>query len=86
MYWRHVENSGKGTDDVVFTPHITSLLWNQNVDILKSSLTWHGRIAGQEQRPTLLKDPRESVTDGIHPEVRPIVANTNHYRGFASLG
>ena len=29
MYWHLVENSGKGTDNVVFTPHITSLLWNQ---------------------------------------------------------
>ena len=31
MYRHLVENSGKGTDEVVLTPHITSLLWNQCV-------------------------------------------------------
>ena len=29
MYWRLIENCGKGNNNVVFTPHITSLLWNQ---------------------------------------------------------
>ena len=28
MYRRLAENSRKGTDDVVFTPHVISLLWN----------------------------------------------------------
>ena len=50
------------------------------------SLTWHRRVAGQEQRPTLLEDSREPVTDRVNSEVRPIVANTNNYRGLTSLG
>ena len=28
------KNSGKGTNNVVFTPHITSLLWNQGMSEL----------------------------------------------------
>ena len=54
--------------------------------ITSSSLTWHGRVAGQEQRPTLLEDSREPVTDRVNSEVRPIVANTNNYRSLATLG
>ena len=50
------------------------------------SLTWHRGVAGQEQRPTLLEDPSEPVTDRVNSEVRPIVANTNNYRSLATLG
>ena len=50
------------------------------------SLTWHRRVAGQEQRPALLEDSCEPVTDRVNSEVRPIVAHTNNYRGLASLG
>ena len=54
--------------------------------LLQGVLTWHGRVAGKEQRPTLLEDSREPVTDRVHAEVWPIVANTDHDGRLTSLG
>ena len=33
--WSLVKTAGKGTYDVIFTPHVISLLWNQCVVIKK---------------------------------------------------
>lgn len=40
----------------------------------------HGRVAGQEERPTLLQHADEPVTDGVAVEVRPVVAHPHNHR------
>ena len=54
--------------------------------VITSALTWHGRVAGQEQRPTLLEDPCEPIADRVHAEVWPIIADTDHDGRLTSLG
>ena len=39
MYQRLAENSGKGMDNVVLTPHVISLLWNQCLGTVSISLS-----------------------------------------------
>jgi len=46
----------------------------------------HGRVARQEERPALLDDPCEPVADRVHPQVRSVVANSNHDRRLPAFG
>ena len=53
---------------------------------LQGVLTWHGRVAGEEERSALLDDACEPVADGVDPQVRSVVAHTNHNSRLTTLG
>ena len=53
---------------------------------LQGVLTWHGRVAGEEERSALLDDACEPVADGVDPQVGPVVTHPHHDRGLPTLG
>jgi len=43
--------------------------------------SWHGWVAGQEERLSRLQETREAIADGIRAQIRPVVAHSHHNSG-----
>jgi len=56
-------------------------IWGAVLQMDAHKGSWHGWVAGQEERLSRLQETREAIADGIRAQIRPVVAHSHHNSG-----